>query len=158
MFENLKTGNMIKKLIKLVEYDEKLNNYNKSIEDFVPSNILTKVNSYGYLYGVCREEYVIKLNNIKYCFTNSHSINIEVNDILIAKGYIEYVYEYIKTEWNHKLPKEMLLQIKKDSKIIDEYIKDIKDYMKNNKTTEELRYNKEQKELERIFRKDRKEC
>lgn len=151
MFENLRTGNIIKKLNELMQYNKKLRDYDKNIKDFIPKNILINdINDY-FISSHCitYNKYTLKLNNIDYIFDEKDNYYIKVNNIIIVKG--EYWLRGVKIEWNHTLPKEMLSQIKEDSKTIDKYIKDIKDYMKTHETIGQIKYHEEQKELENIF-------
>ncbi|QDY27046.1 hypothetical protein [Clostridium botulinum] len=148
MFENLKTNNVGKKLIKLSNYITSLkNHYDMNIINIIINCHIAKREYQKYSF---ENVYEITLNNITYIFSENNRIAIFVKDISIAKGAIDCMGQFYM-DWNHNIPKEMIKQIKEDSKIIGTYIKDIKQYIKNNKTIKQIRHDKEQEQLQDIF-------
>lgn len=147
MFENFKTGFIGGKLLTLIELNDELENYNKSIKDFIPNMKRDKIYTTHFKFS---------LNNITYDFSFHQKLcNIKINNILILhsyKGLTEFLtFGYIY-KWNHNAPKALLKQIKQDSKIIQSYINIIQQYIKNHNTIKKQKWIDEQEELNKIFK------
>ncbi|EKS4345010.1 hypothetical protein QB607_003013 [Clostridium botulinum] len=158
MFEEFKSRNIYKKLEKLSLLSQKFNNidYTKQIEDLIPNckkNIVTYTRTF---WDTSKDynSYEFFINNITYGFEEKINkypfVYIKVKDIVIFHNRFEFScegkYQGVGAGWRHKIPKEMFIQLKKDSEIINEYIKNINQYLKYRD-----KFIEEQKELMQIF-------
>ncbi|HID0767987.1 TPA: hypothetical protein ACXDAZ_002516 [Clostridium botulinum] len=158
MFEEIKSRNIYKKLEKLSILSQKFNSidYKKHIEDLIP-NCEKDVITYSYTYFDVSKDcnlYEFPINDITYGFEEKHTqypfVYIKVKDIIIFHNRDRFCckgkYQGVEAGWRHKVPKEMFEQLKKDSKVINEYIKNIKQYLKYKDILIE-----EQEKLKQIF-------
>lgn len=162
MFEDFKAGNIGKRLLKLSRYSEEFKNekYNKSIIEYLP-NCIQSEGSYTYIFLNYDEKvisYEFTIDNITYGFEEPRGyesfIYIKVQDIVIYHNRNEHscqgLFEGVKSGWNHNSPKEMLEVIKSHSVIIDDYIRNIKQYLKSG----DNKHDQEQQRLKEIFCKE----
>jgi hypothetical protein len=160
MFENVKTGFVYNKLIKLGYYIQEFNKgkYGDSISYIIP-NIQESINTYRSYFSGTKEykQYVFCIGNIAYGVElDKNFVFIKVEDIVIFHNRDDHTdsghFEDVYRGWNHTAPKAMLNKIKEDSKIIDKYNKLIKEYMKSHSTIEKTKWMQEQEELNEIFK------
>lgn len=160
MFEDYKSGFIKNKLLKLRKNILLLDDYDITIDKFIP-NIIQKNykndNKYSPL-EFSKKQYGFKINNIEYFLQQSYDtynddgniIVIRSNDIIIFYKDEEIVD--ITEKWVHKLPKQMLRQIKEDSIVINQYNQKIKQYIKTHNTIKRNQWNNDQDKLNKVFR------
>ena len=160
MFENYKSGFIRNKLLKLRIYILLLDDYDITIDKFIPNIIQKNIKNDNKYFPLefSKKQYEFKINNIEYFLQQSYdAYNDDGNIIAIKSNNITIFYRDegvidITEKWVHKLPKEMLKQIKQDSIIINQYNQKIKEYIKTHNTIKQTQWNNDQDKLNKIFR------
>ena len=154
MFKNIIRDMKLNHTVKtLSRYSDKYRkkDFNKFAIELLP-NCKTIIQGFYWIY---RYEYRFTIGNIEYSVRlsdkNIYEFQIKVDNINICK---RDTYKN-KDIWNHTLPKEMLLQIDEDLKIINKIISQIKYKCKHYREFDE-KHIEEIKELERMFCKEDK--
>lgn len=158
---DFKTGFIKYKLLQLGKLAYSRKDFKENIKLFKGfDNVNIDKNSYiNTCFGYERSNFVyeVKLGNIIYGFEadryndyNKPFIYIMVKDIVIyhnrERTSCEGLFRGVKSGWNHRHPKKLLEQIKKDSKILKEAI----NY--TNKNNKSKQWEKDQETLNGIFK------
>jgi len=157
MLENIQTSFIINKLVTLGKLAKTKDCFKDCLLREFP-NAIQSIEEYRNLFFDYRfylDNYEIKLNNITYGFEEEKNekvfVYIKVDDIVIyhnrERNSCDGIFEGIETGWNHNSPIGLLNQIKIDSMIVKNAIKNIK--KKSNRST---KWMDEQEKLNEIFK------